>query len=274
MKRRTKSWQEKVDPLCIRYLQVYREARTLASKIPTTLDFKSRMATMDPAQEVFKEHPELWDTRKVSLTPAFLQNAKSHFPGFENLSEGSVVLSRTADILEMAQNLAIFDTFPPELKMGAYFFVAMLIVPAWDSLVRMKKEQFGEQPLDQERMMILVAQTCEMIAQVCRGRFPERKGKFNLELIQLVKKIQEHEKETLTPDDLKEALAAAGVSVPEGEAWRIWLWRARKSGLIPGTRRGRGQRKKPPEGESQSLSDLNDKGAQDSTPAENRSKPS
>src|ERR1700734_2333358 len=143
MKRKVKIWQEKLDPLCVRYLQVYREARAIASKIPSTMDVRSFMAAIDPARKVFEQHPEVWETRKVTLTPDFLQKLKS-VEVFAEIEEDSVLLTRTADILEMTQNIALIESFPENMRITVYFFLAMLIVPAWDSLMALKKEQFGE----------------------------------------------------------------------------------------------------------------------------------
>jgi hypothetical protein len=236
MKRNSKPWQEKLDPLCVKYLQVYREFRAVASKVPTSLDLQSYAAEIRAAQMVFKRHPELEKTRKVSLTPKFFRRLKS-LPGFNNLSTDSAILNRTADILEMAEKFSLLESFPEQLRTSIYYLLAMLVVPAWDSLVAFKREQFGERPLDPKSRNIFIAQGLETLAEAWRGRLPQRKGKRNAELIRLVKKIVESGNEYLTADDVRNALAAAGVAVAEGETWRIWLYRAEKAALIPRRRR-------------------------------------
>ena len=61
-----------------------------------------------------------------------------------------------------------------------------------------------------------------------------------------MKMIEEHQTEKLSAEDIRQAVTAAGVTVPEGETWRIWLWRAGKDGLItPRPARTRGHSKKP-----------------------------
>jgi hypothetical protein len=55
-----------------------------------------------------------------------------------------------------------------------------------------------------------------MIAHFCRYRYVVSKGKINIELVELSKRIQYHQKETLGANELKEAVEYAGVAVPEG----------------------------------------------------------
>ena len=174
MKRKSKPWHEKVDGLCLNYLNVYREARSLASRMPELIDLKAHLRAGDPANEVFKRHPEVWDTRKLSLTPEFIQKIKQ-IPGMEGtrLTRDSVVLSREADILELAEAISSLESFPVEDRMGLYLFLALLIVPALDLLKSMKKQEFGEQPLDEAKVSAIAAQFCEMFAQALRGRLPE-----------------------------------------------------------------------------------------------------
>jgi hypothetical protein len=231
MKRKSKRWWEKVDESCLNYLRVYQQARNLASKVFSVTDIKAYVEGLNPVRDVLEQHPEVWETRKVSIKPEFAQQVQ--FLGMIGLTENSVLNTRTADILEMAEVLTLFDTFPPEQKLSLYLFLAMLIVSISDSFKDMKQEQFGEQPLDDTKFGTLAAQFCEAFAQAFRGRLPRTKGKYNVELLNLVKKIHKHQKEALTPKELREAVAAAGITVPEGEAWRIWLWRARRAGRIP-----------------------------------------
>jgi len=63
----------------------------------------------------------------------------------------------------------------------------------------------------------LAAQFFETLAQFCRGRIPQAKGRYNLELVGLVKMIEEHQTEKLSAEDLRQTVMAAGVTVPEGK---------------------------------------------------------
>jgi hypothetical protein len=137
-----------------------------------------------------------------------------------------------AEILETTEKLALFLDLPPDLKIGGYFWLAIYYVALKDIFGTLRRRQYGAEPLDRTKVLTLAGQVFEMLAQVCRGRPTQSKGRYNAELIRLVKMIQEHQTEKMSPGEIREALAAAGVSVPEGDTWRIWLWRAGKAGLI------------------------------------------
>jgi hypothetical protein len=247
MKRKTKPWQEKVDPYCLKYLEVYGEARRLMAKLPEPSDLRSLAKWPKPVREIFERHPELSKTKRICLKPEFVQMLESvpSFRGMVMVGE-HVYPAQMADILEMMQDIVLFPSFTPEVKMGGYFWLALGIVTLKDILGQMWRQQYGAEPLDETKIATLAAQFFEMLAQLCRGRIPQTKGRHNLELVGLVKMIQEHQKEVMTPHDLREALTAGGVAVPEGETFRIWLWRARKDGLIPRSPAGsRGRLKKP-----------------------------
>ena len=57
------------------------------------------------------------------------------------------------------------------------------------------------------------------------------------ELAALVNIIEEHAIEPLTQKELYEAISAAGVTVAEGENWRMRLHRMRVQGLVPRRRK-------------------------------------
>jgi hypothetical protein len=137
-----------------------------------------------------------------------------------------------AEILETTEKLALFLDLPPDLKIGGYFWLAIYYVALKDIFGTLRRRQYGAEPLDRTRFFTLAGQFFEMLGQACRGRPTQNKGRYNLELIGLVKMIQEHQTEKMSPGKIREALAAAGVSVPEGDTWKIRLWRARKAGLI------------------------------------------
>jgi len=65
--------------------------------------------------------------------------------------------ARMADILEMMQNLALFPSFPPEVKLGGYFGLALVIVVLKDFLGTMRRMQYGAEPLDQAKIATLAA---------------------------------------------------------------------------------------------------------------------
>ena len=82
-----------------------------------------------------------------------------------------------------------------------------------------------------------------------RGSVRKPPGKLNVELAGLGDAILEHQKEPLTQVELYEALKAAGAEVPEDpEAFRLWLHRARKQGLVRKLRSSRTRTKGPKKG--------------------------
>lgn len=234
IRRDRKRWQEMVDPHCQRFLQVYGEARRLMPSSMET-DFSSYVSAKNPAEEIFKQHPELAETREVVFQPEFIQMVKD-IPGLNQMvGEGKRVGNkRTADILEMTQDLALLSLqLSPEMKVGLYFWLGLWIVVFKDFLANLREMEYGREPLDGRKIANLAAQFLEILAQLCRGRVAFPKGRVNTELVHLVKLIREHQTGPLSLEQLREALAAAGISVPEGDAWRKWLWWAKRARLIP-----------------------------------------
>jgi hypothetical protein len=74
--------------------------------------------------------------------------------------------------------------------------------------------------------------TLEHSAKLLRGRWSPPKGRVNVDLIAMVRHIQEGQLEPLTPREMREAVCCAGFAVPDGEAWRIWLYRTKRAGLL------------------------------------------
>lgn len=131
--------------------------------------------------------------------------------------------------------------------MATYFFLASYYANLEDLFGTMRRMQFGAEPLDAAKFLTLAGQFFDMLSQACRGRATPNKGRYNVELISLVKMIQDHQTEKMSPREIREALLTAGVRVPEGETWRLWLWRARKNGLIPGAAADAMPRSKKPQ---------------------------
>jgi hypothetical protein len=248
MKRTRKPWQEKVDGFCLKYLEVCREARGLMSQVAAPQSLSEFVGSPNLAAEVFEKHPELRGTKAICLTPEFVQMLEA-VPNLKAMAVAGehVYPTRIANTLEMMQTLALFPSLPPEVRMNAYFMLALWIAIGKDFWGNMRRMQYGAAPLDEAKVATLAAQCFEMLARFCRGRIPQTKGRYNLELIELVKIILQHQTEEMSPHDLREALAAAGMAVPEGETWRVWLWRARRDGLIPALAKVQAGSKRPQE---------------------------
>lgn len=241
MKRPATPRRQKVDEYCRSYLEVYPEICRVLAELPESIDLPSLAQSLGSMEEVSKrlkeisrQHPELHATKSVRLEPEFVQMMeevpwlKGIFAAGEQEYPAGI-----ARILGTVQQLALFSRLTPEMKMATYFVLASYYANLEDLFGTMRRRQFGAEPLDAPKLLTLAGQFFDMLSQACRGRAAPNKGRHNLELISLVKMILEHQTEKMSPREIREALATAGVSVPEGETWRLWLWRARKSGLIP-----------------------------------------
>ncbi|HTA25962.1 MAG TPA: hypothetical protein VK763_20695 [Terriglobales bacterium] len=83
------------------------------------------------------------------------------------------------------------------------------------------------------KAFVAVAQNLEWAAGMLRGNFEEAPGRVNVELAGLADAIMERQTQPLTQVELYDTLKAAGAEVPEDpEAFRLWLHRARKQGLV------------------------------------------
>jgi hypothetical protein len=100
MKRKAKPWQEKVDKFCLKYLEVYREARRLVSQAAGSEDLSSFIKAPNPAEDVFKQHADLWERKTICLQPEFVQMLKP-VPGLKALAVAGehTYPARMADIL-------------------------------------------------------------------------------------------------------------------------------------------------------------------------------
>jgi hypothetical protein len=233
-KRSTKTWREKVDEYCLKYLDVHREARNLMSKVKVPSDLASFVSSPNPATDTFRKHPELGETKSITLSPEFIL-ALQDAPNLQAIAQPgeNAYPKRIADAFEIMDILVSLNNLPPSVKLNGYFFLSLWIGIGKDFVGTLRRMQYGAETLDAEKTAKLAAQFFEILAQFCRGQVPEHKGRHNLELEFLVKLILEHQTEEMSAQDLREAALAAGVMVPNGEPWRIWVWRARKNGLLP-----------------------------------------
>jgi hypothetical protein len=255
MKRPATPWQEKVDEYCRSYLEVYPEICRMLAQLPESIDLPSYMQSLSSTREVFqqieeisRQRPELRKTKSIQLKPEFVRMMEEvpSLKGMFAVGEQEYPAA-FAEILGTTEKLALFSDLTPEMKMAAYFWLAFYYTALKDLFGALQRMQYGAEPLDETKVLILAGQFFEMLAQACRGRPTQNKGRYNLELIGLVKIIQEHQTEKMSPGEIREALAAAGVSVPDGDTWRIWLWRARKDGLIASDSAAPAARSKKPQ---------------------------
>lgn len=243
-----------MDEYCRSYLELYPEICRLLEQLPESIDLPSLPQPLGSMKEVskqlkelYRQLPELRTAKSIHLKPEFVQMMEEvpWFKGLVAVGEQEYPAG-FARILGPMQWLALFSTLAPEMKMASYFFLACYYVELEDLFGTMHRMQYGAEPLDGPKIFTLAGQFFDMLSQGCRGRATPYKGRYNLELISLVTMILEHQTEKMSPREIREVLLTAGVSVPEGESWRLWLWRARKSGLIPGaSAAAMGHSKKP-----------------------------
>ena len=151
--------------------------------------------------------------KTITLAPEFVHMVEG-VPWLKELARAGEhkYPARMADILDMMQTLTLFSSLAPEVKLNGYFALSLLIVVVKDFLGTMRRMQYGAEPLDDAKIATLAAQFFETLAQLCRARVPQAKGRYNLELVGLVKMIEEHQTEQLSAEDLRGALTAAGPS--------------------------------------------------------------
>jgi hypothetical protein len=102
------------------------------------------------------------------------------------------------------------------------------------------KKQLGTKKPTLFKMFTAVAQNLEWLGTALRGKLKEPPGRVNVELAGLADAILQHQKQPLTQVELYDALKAAGAELPEDpEAFRLWLHRARKDGLVKNFRSSR-----------------------------------
>jgi len=136
MKRPATPWQEKVDQYCRSYLEVYPEICRLLAQLPESIDLssiQSSIQSMRSTKAVFiqlrefsEQHPELSKTKSIQLKPEFVQmmDEVPELKGVVAVGELECPAG-WAEILETTEKLALFPGLPPELKLGAYFWLAI-----------------------------------------------------------------------------------------------------------------------------------------------------
>lgn len=233
-----RSWREKLGGRGLQLIEVWAKLHRITP--PATMDMSEWERWIKQQKEVFDSYPDLEDRRKVKLNPGFVRryHRANTSIGLEEhelrfLFESIGLPSCLADEMELAQ--VFYLAFEPDQssRIEAYVTLARGIV----SLRRMfsggLKKQLGTRTPNRAQLLGAIAQNLEWIAGRLRGEAKEPPGRVNVELAELADAIVEHQKEPLTQVELYAAMKAAGATVPEDpEAFRLWLHRARKQGLV------------------------------------------
>jgi hypothetical protein len=193
--------------------------------------FRERLPKSKPS--AFAKIPGLEKTRTTEIAPEFAKLSGGTLLG-EALTPGPLPTGRRlADVLALVQFFTVTLEPDKNVRMAIYFFLSLWIANQRELFTHFYKQQFGNDPVEIKKACAVVALLLDSVASAFRGRSTTPKGRVNTELVDLVKLIREHEKEPLSPAEMREALLSAGVTVPEGDTFRLWLWRTEKKKLIP-----------------------------------------
>jgi hypothetical protein len=229
-----RTWQDKIDPECLKYLEMYRQAAENAAGPHREFgDLLQWLQQYKHNLELFPTPPESGEseTTVVTLDGKFVDLLRSS-AGYATLKEGENRLPLGhAKMLEVAQPIALLLE-EPKMRVGACLGLGLLYLLAEPVVSGLRVEQFGTEPLDPTKIRALAAMMMEFLAKFVRGRWEPPKGRNNQELIAIVNVIKNHQIVRLTAQELREAVMLAGISVPDGETWRMWLHRAKKRGLV------------------------------------------
>lgn len=138
------------------------------------------------------------------------------------------LLENTQMVHELLQQPEFIKSLPVTVGLGLMF--------AQNIYSGIALQKFGTKNLNVDQMFWTAGATLEWFAKLLKKKKPVDlgvgKGRANVELLQLIKKIREHQKEKLKPKELKQALEYAGYSISDEEALRLFEWRAKKRGQL------------------------------------------
>jgi hypothetical protein len=235
------SWKNKLDARGLEFVELSSKLHHV--KQPTGLNADEVRRWVKDQKAIFSSYPksdELGEKRKVKLDPRFVELLVKTDPDCELSKEEmqqafeneSWPLLR-AEHLEMHQRIALMLEADQMLRFQLYAALAFIIVFFQKMVSRAFKKQFGTKEFSWFKMTTAVARHIKWIGDSFRGEVKPEPGRVNLELAGLVDAILRFQREPLTQLELYEAVKAAGGKVPEDpEAFRLWLHRARKDGLV------------------------------------------
>lgn len=124
-----------------------------------------------------------------------------------------------------------------ELRIAAGFIAAFAVGILGAIYNDISTRYFGDAgPKETKDLIWVVGTTLEVLGKSLRtGEVQGVKGRINVELVQLIAVIQEHEIAKLSYKELLDALNYAGQQVADEEALRVFVFRARKKGWIKPT---------------------------------------
>ncbi len=240
-----RSWKEKLDEKGVNLVEASAKVRKIKPLANT--DFNEIARWFKELRAVLSASPQLEQKRKVKLDPKFARLYLRACRDVELDEEKTRLLLENeefpllrAEELEWTERIALALEADQNKRIEAYEALACGMVWLRQMFSGGLKKQLGTKTPRLFELFWAVAQNLEWAAKMFRGNVTETPGRFNVGLAGLVDAILEHQKEPLTQMDLYEALSAAGAQLPEDpEAFRLWLHRARKQGLVKGFHSGR-----------------------------------
>ncbi len=239
------SWKEKLDEKGLKVVEL--SARLRQIKPLANTDFKEITRLIAEWKAVLSAFAEVEQKRKAKLDPRFIPLLLRAHPEielnekeFQHLFENEELNLLRAEELELTEHIALALEADQTKRIEAYEAVASLIVLIRRLFAGGLTKQLGTKTPSRFGFWWAIAQNLDWVADMLRGNVTEPPGRFNIELAGLADAILEHQKKPLTQVELYEALKAAGAKLPDNpEAFRLWLHRAKKQGLVKNFRLSR-----------------------------------
>jgi len=241
------SWQEKLGEKGLQFVELSAKLRRIRQ--PSTLGQSELRRWVKEQKDVLSAYPELHAKRKVNLTPDFLRFLLRTNPDIELTEEEWFEMFEheefdilRADELELHQRIFQYLEYDQNRRFEIYGYVASVINLLKTFFSGGFKRQLGTKKPSLFKMFTALAQNLEWFGTALRGKgnLKPPPGRVPVELAGLVDAILKRQKEPLNPKELYEAVKAAGWEVAEDpEAFRLWLFRAQRDGLVKNFRSSR-----------------------------------
>jgi len=243
------SWKEKLGDKGLQFVELSAKLRRIRQ--PSNLGQSELRRWVEEQKSVLSAYPELHVKRKANLNPEFLRFLLQANPDIElneeewfEMFEHEEFDTLRADELELHQRIFQYLESDQKRRFEIYGYVASVINLLKTFFSGGLKRQLGTNKPGLFKMFTALAQNLEWFGSALRGKgnLKAPPGRVPVELAGLVDAILKHQKEPLTQVELYEAVKAAGGDVPEDpEAFRLWLHRARKDGLVKNFRSSRAE---------------------------------
>ena len=241
------SWEEKLGQQGLQFVEVSAKLRRIRQ--PSTLEQSEIRRWVKEQKAVLSAYPDSGAKRKVNLDAEFVRALLRANPDYELNEEEMLWMFESeefpvlrAEELELHQRIFQYLESDQNRRFEIYGYLASVINLLKTFFSEGLKRQLGTKKPSLFKMFTALAQNLKWFGTVLRGKgnLKAPPGRVPVELAGLVDAILKHQKEPLTQVELYEAVKAAGGEVPEDpEAFRLWLFRARKDGLIKNFRSSR-----------------------------------